>query len=157
MIRYLLLALFLFTAWHFFRRYLQAYPAQQKNIKKLATGFIIAVVVAAALSGQAMVLNFLFALALPYLQAQLQTLQQKNTQPPPHASSHTDTSPVSSAQMNRKTALSILGLDEQQASKEAIILAHRKMIQKNHPDRGGSEFLAAQINQAKDFLLKDYP
>ena len=83
MIRYLLLALFLFTAWHFFRRYLQAYPAQQKNIKKLATGFIIAVVVAAALSGQAMVLNFLFALALPYLQAQLQTLQQKNTQPPP--------------------------------------------------------------------------
>ena len=74
-----------------------------------------------------MVLNFLFALALPYLQAQLQTLQQKNTQPPPHASSHTDTSPVSSAQMNRKTALSILGLDEQQASKEAMDLGLRKV------------------------------
>ena len=50
-------------------------------------------------------------------------------------------------------ALEILGL-EQGATDEDIKLAHRRMIQKIHPDRGGSTFLASQVNDAKDFLLK---
>ena len=54
--------------------------------------------------------------------------------------------------MNRKEALAILGLGEE-ASREDIVAAHRKLIQKLHPDRGGNDYLAAKINQAKDFLL----
>lgn len=56
--------------------------------------------------------------------------------------------------MSRKQAYEILGL-ETGASKQEIREAHRRLLQKIHPDHGGSNFLAAQINQAKDLLLKN--
>jgi hypothetical protein len=54
--------------------------------------------------------------------------------------------------MGRSEALAVLGLKEG-ATEEDIIVAHRKLIQKVHPDRGGNDYLAAQINLAKDLLL----
>lgn len=50
-------------------------------------------------------------------------------------------------------AYQVLGL-EPGASAEAIKSAHRKLMKSVHPDAGGSAFLAARINQAKDLLLK---
>ena len=55
--------------------------------------------------------------------------------------------------MSRDQALRILGL-EADATHEEITEAHRRLIQKLHPDRGGSAHLAALINQAKDLLLE---
>lgn len=62
------------------------------------------------------------------------------------------TAQESSNGMNRKEALAVLGLAEE-ASEEDIVAAHRTLMQKLHPDRGGNNYLAAKVNQAKDLLL----
>ena len=54
--------------------------------------------------------------------------------------------------LTKEEAYEVLGL-KAGATEEAILQAHRELIKKIHPDQGGSTYLAARVNQARDRLL----
>jgi len=60
--------------------------------------------------------------------------------------------PPSQATMARSEALQILGL-KSGASEAEVKAAHHRLMRAAHPDAGGSDWLAARINQARDVLL----
>ena len=57
--------------------------------------------------------------------------------------------------MTHEEAYQILGL-ERGASTEDIVGAHRTLMKKLHPDLGGTNYLAARVNEAKDTLLRQH-
>ena len=90
---------------------------------------------------------FLIALALPfvmpYITRFLEELVEVKTIPPKENNTEKTVS----------EALNILGLG-QNPSPEQVREAHKRMISKNHPDMGGSIYIASKINWARDELLK---
>lgn len=76
---------------------------------------------------------------LPYLKRRWQT--------------SADTQATSTAGMNQEEALKILGLQEG-ATESDILYAHKRLMQKLHPDRGGNHYLAAKLNTARELLLQ---
>lgn len=86
-----------------------------------------------------------FAKYLPFIN-RLYTQQkqgQQQSQSPPSRGKQT---------MSIDEAMEVLALKHGYSSDD-VVQAHRRMMQKVHPDRGGSDYLAAQINKAKDTLL----
>ncbi|AIF80758.1 hypothetical protein I862_00965 [endosymbiont of Acanthamoeba sp. UWC8] len=56
-------------------------------------------------------------------------------------------------EVSKNEACEILGVNKN-ASEEEIKAAYKKLILKNHPDHGGSKYIAQKLNKAKDILLK---
>jgi DnaJ family protein C protein 19 len=135
---------------------------KRKNLIFWSTaGVIIGTLVVLAITGR---MHWLYALggsiaaftprlvsALRYLPL-INRFRQKYTQQQSQQSGQQSAGRANPGKMTAVQAREILGVPAN-ASRDEIVKAHKRMMQKVHPDRGGSDYLAAQINQAKDTLL----
>jgi len=145
---YLIILVVLFAVSMLFKESYRKQPIETRNkwlITRVLWLFAI-ILILAAMTGRFHPIGALSSPLIPILwQAYNKFFPAKGT------SNAKDNIPPTSS-MNREQAMQILGLDEGH-SEQDVRTAHKKMMAKNHPDKGGSEFLAAQINQAKDVLL----
>lgn len=100
--------------------------------------------VGAAIAAALPIIAKFIPLALRFFPFLLRAKQQYQQQP----------SAIKEQAMDKEQAMSVFGFKNIPSKKE-VIQRHRELMQKNHPDLGGSDFLAAQINEAKDILLKE--
>lgn len=138
-------------------RHINRQPAENKNKTLIKVGLYTTAIILIGLvvTGRAHWLAAAIGALLPFVQKVsvlafrflpfLNGLRQKQQQ---HSQAND-----SSANDNVTKALQIFGL-ESVSSEEEVIQRHRELMQKNHPDRGGSDYLASQINEAKETLLK---
>ena len=121
-----------------------------RNLKLTALAFIFILAATAviifAIAGRYGLAAPAGALALWGMRAYLLARQIRASAPPPAQSPK--------QAMSRAEALDILGLEEG-ASEIDIEAAYKALIVKNHPDQGGTDWLAARLNEARDILLGD--
>ena len=123
--------------------------ANIKQIKALFLAASLATLVIAlfymALTGKLAAALGLGAAIIPFIVAYFRERRLMKDAPTPDTKTEIKT---------RADALEVLGLEDG-ASEHDIKAAYKKLMQKVHPDHEGSEWMAAKLNQARDFLLKD--
>jgi len=162
MIRVYLLLVVVGIIWWLKVFFSKNFRQRQLYVRQSLIVFVVLVVVLLALVGRlhwllaviagvfAFVMRFLPVLLryIPQIQKLIQFFYHSR-----NAANQSKTSVQKSTNLTKEQACDSLGVSLV-ATKQEIIDAHRKLIFKNHPDRGGSDYLAAQINQAKETLLQ---
>lgn len=147
-------------------RWLKQQPkaAKRKALLRSFAGAGIFLMLTLALTGRMHWLIALIGALLPFLRGALGVgiqllplwLRRKSGQ------SHTDSAQQratsrSATDITLEEALNTLGLtgniDAGEITVTMVNDAHRRLIQKVHPDRGGNDYLASRVNQARDVLL----
>jgi DnaJ family protein C protein 19 len=140
--------------------WLSARPAKTSTLITLAAAGLIVGLAILAATGRLHWLAAVGAAMVPFLRRgfglirYLPWVRQLDQQSKASGGSGPNASSPGSGDMAPGQACDILGLGTH-PTKDEVIAAHRRLIQKLHPDRGGSTFLAQQLNEAKRVLLKE--
>lgn len=145
-------------------KYKKMDPVQQrKTLWQLGTSIFIGVLVILVITGRMHWIGAALGALIPFLRnayglvkhilpywLQRKSAQTNNQKP--------ETPAPTTIPMAIQEALDVLGLEgdltKGEVTESMIQDAHRRLIQKLHPDRGGNDYLAAKINQARDLLLE---
>ncbi|MFW2436359.1 MAG: molecular chaperone DnaJ [Parvibaculales bacterium] len=122
------------------------------SVSTLRTTVVAAIVIFGALAMIVLLMSGRIGLAIAIGAYVFWLLRLARTSQPPQ---EPPTSPRQSGQMSRAQALDVLGL-EVGAQPNDIDAAYKALIVKNHPDQGGTDWLAAQLNEARDVLMRDF-
>ena len=137
-------------------------PAQKRNtLWRVGTGMLLCLLLLLVITGKMHWVGAALGALIPFLrnayglisQVLPLWLQRQKAQQSAHAQE--PSKPV--VPMAIQEALDVLGLagdiTKGDINEQMVLDAHRRLIQKLHPDRGGNDYLAAKINQARDLLL----
>lgn len=159
MLRLLLLLGLPFAVYAYWRYLARATPEQRKKRTEVLLWGLLGIIgmvlvirggsfLAAGIGALALgLLRWLPRLGWMYLSRKAEPAAQ------PHAPPNAAPSP---GRMTEPEALAILGLDPG-ASRAQIQERYKQLMRNVHPDRGGSDYLASQINRARDVLLAERP
>ncbi len=147
-------------------RYKKMDPVQQrKTLWRMGTGIFLCVLVLLVITGKMHWIGAAIGALIPFVRNAYGLLSQvlplwlarKNAQ----QNSQTDEPSMPQrplTPMPIQEAMEVLGLsgdiNKGEITEAMVQDAHRRLIQKLHPDRGGNDYLAAKINQARDLLLQ---
>lgn len=150
MSNFVLAAVIIFGGWWILRKLADSQPAQVRKMSRQVMGWaIMAVGGFLLLRGQQTL-----ALSLMALGAGLVGESALFPKGAPWQSQQPSGAPPPRGAMSSAEAYAVLGL-KPGASADDVRAAHRRLMKDFHPDKGGSDYLAVKINQAKDLLLQE--